>query len=150
MIVVAGDHGEELGKRGRFSHGSFLWDELVHVPLVVAGPGFARGRRVTQVVERELTGPGGGPEGWQTRAALQTALGRFGEAASSLSRARTEGASGACQLTLELGNALTSPPSEEPLMLRVAARVSDLWRAAVEKVRGWWQEELRSHTPKKR
>ncbi len=51
VIVVAGDHGEELGKRGRFSHGGFLWNELVHVPLVVAGPGLARGRRVTQVVE---------------------------------------------------------------------------------------------------
>lgn len=51
VIVVAGDHGEELGEHGYFGHRWSLYDRQIHVPLVIAGPGVARGRRVTDVVE---------------------------------------------------------------------------------------------------
>ena len=34
MIVVA-DHGESLGSHGEDTHGAFLYDETIHVPLVV-------------------------------------------------------------------------------------------------------------------
>lgn len=49
LLIVAGDHGEELGERGRFGHGRLHLDEL-RVPLVVAGPGVEPARRVTDTV----------------------------------------------------------------------------------------------------
>jgi arylsulfatase len=60
LIVVTSDHGEELGDRGvdearrgrgiYNSHGHTLYEELVHVPLIVKLPGqAAAGRRVREV-----------------------------------------------------------------------------------------------------
>lgn len=40
-IVVVSDHGEALGHRGHAYHAVYLWDALVHVPLVVHVPGVA-------------------------------------------------------------------------------------------------------------
>jgi arylsulfatase A-like enzyme len=51
IVIVAGDHGEELGEHGRFGHGHSLWDCLVRVPFVMAGPGVAEGRRIRQTAE---------------------------------------------------------------------------------------------------
>ncbi len=42
LLVVTADHGEELYEHGGYSHGHALWNEVVHVPLVVK---FPRGRR---------------------------------------------------------------------------------------------------------
>ena len=39
VIVVTADHGEELLDHGGTSHGQTLYDEVVHVPLVIAAPG---------------------------------------------------------------------------------------------------------------
>jgi choline-sulfatase len=38
-IVVAADHGEALGEHGEQTHGLFLYDETLHVPLMVRLPG---------------------------------------------------------------------------------------------------------------
>src|SRR5579872_106781 len=38
LIVVAGDHGESLGAHGEATHGVFLYDETIHVPLLVKLP----------------------------------------------------------------------------------------------------------------
>lgn len=38
-IVVTADHGEDLGMRGKEGHGPFLFEEAVHVPLLVWVPG---------------------------------------------------------------------------------------------------------------
>jgi len=38
LIVVASDHGESLGAHGEDTHGIFLYDETIHVPLVVKLP----------------------------------------------------------------------------------------------------------------
>src|SRR5581483_5800484 len=38
VLVVASDHGEGLGAHGEDSHGIFLYDETVHVPLLVKLP----------------------------------------------------------------------------------------------------------------
>lgn len=38
VTVVTADHGEQFGEHGRFSHPHQLYDELVHVPLLVDGP----------------------------------------------------------------------------------------------------------------
>ncbi|MBK6940079.1 MAG: sulfatase [Planctomycetes bacterium] len=43
-ITVFSDHGEELFERGEIGHGRFLYDELLHVPLLLRGPGLDRGR----------------------------------------------------------------------------------------------------------
>ncbi|MFQ5479427.1 MAG: sulfatase-like hydrolase/transferase [Candidatus Binatia bacterium] len=39
LIVVLSDHGEELLDRGGIDHGSSLYDELLHVPLIFRFPG---------------------------------------------------------------------------------------------------------------
>ena len=37
-VVVTGDHGEHLGEHGHFGHGSSLYNELTHVPLLLIPP----------------------------------------------------------------------------------------------------------------
>ncbi|MGD8375179.1 MAG: sulfatase-like hydrolase/transferase [Acidobacteriota bacterium] len=39
LIVVMGDHGESLGDHGESTHGLFLYDAVMHVPLVIRCPG---------------------------------------------------------------------------------------------------------------
>jgi len=38
LVIATADHGESLGEHGEQSHGFFLYDAAVRVPLVVAGP----------------------------------------------------------------------------------------------------------------
>ncbi len=38
LIIVTADHGEELGEHGEFTYGHTLYEEIVHVPLIVSGP----------------------------------------------------------------------------------------------------------------
>ena len=38
IVVVAGDHGEGLGSHGEGTHGYFVYDYALHVPLIVAAP----------------------------------------------------------------------------------------------------------------
>ena len=52
IVAVAADHGEALGGHGEATHGVFLYDETLHVPLVIRLPGVGSGfsrtaRRVT-------------------------------------------------------------------------------------------------------
>jgi len=42
VIAIVADHGEALGEHGEESHGFFLYDETIHVPLVIRLP-VARG-----------------------------------------------------------------------------------------------------------
>ena len=49
LIVVVGDHGESLGDHGEESHGIFVYQETLHVPFIMRGPGVKPGR-VTDVV----------------------------------------------------------------------------------------------------
>jgi arylsulfatase len=39
VVVVHGDHGEAFGEHGSFGHGRYLYEENVHVPLVVWNAG---------------------------------------------------------------------------------------------------------------
>jgi arylsulfatase A-like enzyme len=48
-VIVTADHGEEFQDHGKLTHGPHLYDELLHVPLVVAGPGIGAGRVREQV-----------------------------------------------------------------------------------------------------
>jgi Arylsulfatase A and related enzymes len=38
-VVLAGDHGEEFQEHGHLAHYPKLYDELIHVPLIVHAPG---------------------------------------------------------------------------------------------------------------
>ena len=44
VVVVTSDHGEYLGEHGRYEH-SGLYDEVLHVPLMIAAPGLKSVRR---------------------------------------------------------------------------------------------------------
>ena len=51
-IVLLSDHGEGLGDHGEQEHGLFLYDEAIHVPLVIKQEGNAgAGSRVTDIVQ---------------------------------------------------------------------------------------------------
>jgi arylsulfatase A-like enzyme len=46
VIAVMADHGESLGEHGESFHGFFLYDETIHVPLMIKLPGeVAAGKR---------------------------------------------------------------------------------------------------------
>jgi len=50
LIVLTSDHGEEFWEHGGWEHGHTLYDELLHVPLVVKLPGATRVGRVATPV----------------------------------------------------------------------------------------------------
>jgi arylsulfatase A-like enzyme/Flp pilus assembly protein TadD len=50
VVAVTADHGEGLGEHGEVSHTYLIYDSVLHVPLIVAGPGVPAGRRVPGVV----------------------------------------------------------------------------------------------------
>ena len=39
LIIVAGDHGEELGDHGEDYHGTLLYDSTMRIPTIVKWPG---------------------------------------------------------------------------------------------------------------
>jgi len=56
MIAVMADHGESLGAHGEDTHGIFLYDETIQVPLVIKLPagaagGLSAGKRIENRVE---------------------------------------------------------------------------------------------------
>lgn len=55
-VIVAGDHGEEFQEHGHLAHYPKLYEELVHVPLVVDLPG-ARPQRVSRAVGLDALAP---------------------------------------------------------------------------------------------
>lgn len=44
LVILTSDHGEELFDHAGFEHGHTMYQELLHVPLVVWGPGLEPGR----------------------------------------------------------------------------------------------------------
>lgn len=50
VVALTADHGEELFEHGGLGHGYSLHDELLRVPLVLAGPGIPAGLRVRRPV----------------------------------------------------------------------------------------------------
>ena len=50
IVAFTSDHGESMGEHGERTHGIFVYDATVRVPLVLAGPGVPAGKAVaTQV-----------------------------------------------------------------------------------------------------
>lgn len=48
LVVVTADHGESLNEHGEKSHGYFIYQSTLHVPLVMRVPGGPKGRRITE------------------------------------------------------------------------------------------------------
>lgn len=50
ILILTSDHGEHFGEHGCLTHGHYLFEETLHVPLVIAGPGVPEGERRTDLV----------------------------------------------------------------------------------------------------
>lgn len=50
LVMVVADHGEEFLDHGGIEHGHTLYQELLHVPLILCGPGFRGGETVQATV----------------------------------------------------------------------------------------------------
>jgi arylsulfatase A-like enzyme/Flp pilus assembly protein TadD len=50
LVVVAGDHGESLGEHGESTHGLFVYESALRVPLIMAGAGISAPSVVTEPV----------------------------------------------------------------------------------------------------
>jgi arylsulfatase A-like enzyme len=46
-VIITADHGEAFGEHNTYTHGWDLYREVVHVPLIVVGPGVPAGARIT-------------------------------------------------------------------------------------------------------
>ena len=57
LVAVVGDHGESRGEHDERTHGLFIYDSTVRVPLILSGPGVPRGRVVTAQVPTLDLGP---------------------------------------------------------------------------------------------
>jgi choline-sulfatase len=49
IVVVAADHGESLGDHGERDHGIFVYESVLHVPLIIRAPNVSP-RRIADVV----------------------------------------------------------------------------------------------------
>jgi arylsulfatase A-like enzyme len=50
-LVITSDHGEEFHEHQQWQHGRSLFDEMIHVPLIVQGPGIPAGQVVPATVQ---------------------------------------------------------------------------------------------------
>lgn len=50
LVVVVADHGESLGEHGELSHGIFVYQSTLRVPMILAGPGVPAERVVEEPV----------------------------------------------------------------------------------------------------
>ena len=48
-VIITADHGEGFGEHDTYSHGWNLYREVLHVPLIIAGPGIPAGVRVKDI-----------------------------------------------------------------------------------------------------
>jgi arylsulfatase A-like enzyme len=55
--IVTSDHGESLGEHGEATHGVFVYQSTLRVPLIVWGTGVARGVRVSRRVSTADVAP---------------------------------------------------------------------------------------------
>lgn len=54
LVIVTGDHGEEMREKGHVGHGSALVREQIHVPMAIFGPGVPVGRRQAATVHDDV------------------------------------------------------------------------------------------------
>lgn len=56
ILIVGADHGEAFGEHGTYQHTKTIYEELIHVPLLIRGPGIAP-RRISEHVGLIDLGP---------------------------------------------------------------------------------------------
>jgi len=44
ILILTADHGEQLGEHGLLGHSYKLFDETLHIPLIITGPNIPQGR----------------------------------------------------------------------------------------------------------
>ena len=49
LLFVVGDHGESLGEHGEKTHGYFIYQSTMHVPMIVSGPQIPKNKIVKDV-----------------------------------------------------------------------------------------------------
>jgi hypothetical protein len=54
IFLVVGDHGEAFGAHGRKQHDMVIWEEGLHVPAVLAGPGIKPGSSIAPRTQLDL------------------------------------------------------------------------------------------------
>lgn len=57
LVLFTSDHGEELWEHGRFEHGHTLYNELIHVPMLIKLPGTPAQARVEATVSTQAIAP---------------------------------------------------------------------------------------------
>jgi choline-sulfatase len=50
LVAAVGDHGESLGEHGEATHGLFVYEGAIRIPMTISGPGVPTGRRVGGLV----------------------------------------------------------------------------------------------------
>jgi arylsulfatase A-like enzyme/Tfp pilus assembly protein PilF len=50
LLIITSDHGETLGDHGEFTHGYFIYQSSIRVPLIFKLPGSTKPRRISDVV----------------------------------------------------------------------------------------------------
>jgi arylsulfatase A-like enzyme len=50
VVIITADHGEGFGEHGTYDHGWNLYREVLHVPLIIEGPGIPKRLRIPNVV----------------------------------------------------------------------------------------------------
>lgn len=50
IVVIFSDHGTEFMEHGKFDHGHTLYDELIHVPLLIIPPWKTTGKKIKEQV----------------------------------------------------------------------------------------------------
>ncbi len=54
IVMLTADHGEEFYDHGGFEHNRTLYEEMLHVPLIVKAPGLQAGRLDEQLEEVDI------------------------------------------------------------------------------------------------
>lgn len=55
-VFVLADHGEYLGEHDLVEHSKDVYEQVIHVPLLIRGPGYAPGRDATALQHHDLAG----------------------------------------------------------------------------------------------
>jgi len=50
LVAAVGDHGESLGEHGEATHGLFVYEGAIRIPMTITGPRVPAGRRVASLV----------------------------------------------------------------------------------------------------
>ncbi len=57
VVVIVADHGEAFGEHGKFEHAISVYEEEIHIPLIVRAPGQTDGARVARRVHMADVAP---------------------------------------------------------------------------------------------